>query len=156
MYEDPEYENLGFGDLEFEFLNGSCAALASKLNQLYKYELFHVFLFNKEFDEDVDIENFIVHTLVKTNENEYLDITGRHSASEIISEWYSNRCTTRQMTEIFLIDDKLKIKILKDKDLPITEADKIHYKLEKALKKVNYEYDDIFDLDIVCSNLMKL
>ena len=144
--------------LECEFLNGSCASLALKFNQLYGYEIYHVFLFNKEgygLDEEEDTVNGIDHTLVKIGEDKYLDITGVHSASELIKQWYRYIFTTRQTTELFLIDNNIEFKILKDDKIPITSDDKLHYNFQKSLEEVNYEYDGEFDLDDVCNNLIK-
>lgn len=143
--------NFDFNDLEADFLNGSCACLALKFNQLYGYEIFHVFCFDKDDESYENEENGIYHTLVKTGEDKYLDITGVHTASEVISYWYRNKYTTRQMTEIFLIDNEIKFKILKKDKLLITNEDKSHYNFQKTLNQINYVYEGNFNLDDVVS-----
>ncbi len=137
-------------EIELEFLDGSCASLAKEFHRRYGYEIFHIF----EFNRDDGNENGIIHTLVQIGENKYLDAAGIHSSRNIIKYWYYERGTTIQMTDIFLLDDNLKIKIdLKEDVKQITDTDRIYYEHHKNF--VNYDYDRRYLLSDVCEYVMK-
>lgn len=137
-------------DLEFAFLNGSCAPLAKRLYEKYGYEIYHVFIFNKERCENDD-ETGIHHTMVKTAANKYLDIIGARSSDDVINEWYKNTHSIAQTTEIFLINDTLTEKIgRKNVQSYVSHDDELCYNFRHYLSELNYAYNGPYDLDDVC------
>ena len=148
---------MNFEDLEMEFMNGSCASLAQMFNQKYGYRIFHVFEYLKTDDEEddyIDDDNGVIHTLVQKCPNKYLDITGEHSAKQIIDQWYYNRGTIYQFTEIFLIDDSMEYKIHLSNGVlsqtQITDKDHSRYKFKDYMQKINYDYLGKFNISEVC------
>ena len=153
-------------NLEFEFLNGCCASLAKAFNRTYGYEIFHIFEFSDDSDEDG-----IIHTLIRIDESRsrdcvsehgdedrYLDVSGIYSGYDLIKKWYRNRCATIQMTKIFIIDDVLKSKFcLENGKLVqscITMDNEKIYRFHHYLSEVNYVYTGKLSLDEVCKLIL--
>jgi hypothetical protein len=139
-----------------EFLNGGCFTLSRKLNELYGYEIYHIFRYEKDDDD-----NGFVHSVVKIGDDKFLDITGINNSTNLITYWYEELGTISQCTEIFLINDKLINIISKIRKTKITFArectqfDILKYDLINHHKAINWDYNCKLDLNETC-NKMKL
>lgn len=141
--------------IDYKFANGNCAALAKKLNELYGFEIYHIF--HHTFDESTSSdEDGFIHTLVKV-QNNFLDIFGLNSAEKTIRSWYYNRCVLTSDVDLFIVNDDLtkKISIAKKKvtESELSKENIENYGLAKFKTEIDYDFEDQEYLEKTARNL---